>query len=123
MINVHEVDASGLKGNIVARVNRNDNLDFWDGSDMNCGAPFSHKGLTKLRKSGDYVLIHMSQWQGARDWAEIITPNRAVDEILFSGNTELLDKYPDLQEIAKNLDYPRIIEVDQEMEETDNEKS
>ena len=107
MINVHEVDASGLKVDIVARVNPNDNLDFWDGGDMNCGAPFSHKGLTKLRKSGDYVLIHMSQWQGAKDWAEIITPNRAVDEILFSGNTKLLNKYPDLQEIAKNLDQER----------------
>jgi len=116
MINVHEkVDASGWKGNIVARVNRNDNLDFWDGNDMTCGSTGEHKGLTKLKKSGDYVLIHMSQWQGARDWAEIITPNRAVDEILFSGNTKLLDKYPDLKEIAENLD--------QEMEETNHEKS
>ena len=31
-------------------------------------------------------------WQGERDWAEIITPEQALQEILKSGNMELLEE-------------------------------
>jgi hypothetical protein len=56
-----------------------------------CGETGRHKGLTKLR-DGRYVLIHGTQWQGERHWAEIISPEQALQEILKSGNVELLEK-------------------------------
>ena len=60
-------------GNIIARVNYNSDLDYWDGRNWTCGSTGHHKGLTKLKKSGQYVLIHGTQWQGERDSAEIIS--------------------------------------------------
>jgi hypothetical protein len=91
---------------IVARVKYNDNLDFWDGNNFTCGSTGNHKGLTKLRKTGDYVLIHGTQWQGHRDWAEIITPNEALQEILSSRNEELLEqsKFKGLKDLLDELD-------------------
>ncbi len=83
-------------GEIIAKVSYNDNLDYWDGNNNTCGSTGRHKGLTKL-KSGKYVLIHGTQWQGERDSAEVITPKRAVSEILESGNEKLFEEYPDLQ--------------------------
>lgn len=89
---------------VVARVNYNNNLDFWNGNNWTCGSTGRHKGLTKLKKSGEYVLIHGTQWQGEQDSAEVITPSQAYQEILKSGNTELLDKYPDLKEFENTID-------------------
>lgn len=58
--------------------------------------------MTKL-KDGRYVLIHGTQWQGERDWAEIISPEQAVQEILKSGNVDLLNtkKFKELNELHK----------------------
>ena len=85
---------------VVARVRYNQNLDFWDGRNFTCGSTGRHKGLTKL-KDGRYVLIHGTQWQGEKDWAEIISPEQALQEILKSGNTELLEtkKFRELKEL------------------------
>lgn len=90
---------------VIARVNYNDNLDFWDGRNYTCGSTGRHKGLTKL-KDGRYVLIHGTQWQGERDYAEIITTEEALQEILRSGNTGLLEskKFLDLQETYAKLE-------------------
>lgn len=82
-VNVYE----GSK--VIARVRYNNNLDYWDGRNWTNGGVGYHKGLTKLR-DGRYVLIHGTQWQGEKDWAEIISPEQALQEILKSGNTELL---------------------------------
>lgn len=75
---------------VIARVRYNQDLDYWDGRNWQNGGMGRHKGITKL-KDGRYVLIHGTDWQGERDWAEIITPEQALQEILKSGNIELLD--------------------------------
>lgn len=74
---------------VIARVRYNQNLDYWDGRNWSNGGTGRHKGLTKL-KDGRYVLIHGTDWQGEKDWAEVISPEQALQEILKSGNMELL---------------------------------
>ena len=87
---------------IVARVRYNQNLDYWNGRNWTNGGVGLHKGLTKLR-NGRFVLIHGSQWQGEKGWAEIISPEQALHEILASGNTELLNKkkFAELKKLYK----------------------
>ena len=89
-------------GDVVAQVEYNSNLDFWDGSNWTCGSPGRHKGITKL-KDGRYVLIHGTQWQGERDYAEVISSEQALQEILRSGNDELLneEKFADLKQLME----------------------
>ena len=84
---------------IVATVSYNDNLDYWDGNNNTNGGVGLHKGLTRLKKSGKYVLIHGTQWQGSRHYAEIVTKQQAVREIIASGNNELFERYPELNEV------------------------
>lgn len=91
-------------GQIVALVEYNDNLDFWDGHNMTCGQTGKHKGITRLKKSGKYVLIHGSQYQGERSYAEIITDREAYEEIVNSENRKLFEKFPDLLKINESLD-------------------
>lgn len=88
------------EGDVVAEVEYNSNLDYWDGNNHTCGSTGRHKGLTQL-ETGEYVLIHGSQWQGERDSAEIISPDQAVKEIVRSGNIELFESFPDLAELRK----------------------
>ncbi|OPX71333.1 MAG: hypothetical protein A4E36_00099 [Methanoregulaceae archaeon PtaB.Bin009] len=89
-------------GEVVAEVEYNSNLDFWDGRNHTCGSTGHHKGLTRL-ESGEYVLIHGTQWQGERDTAEIINPEQAVKEIVASGNHDLFEEFPELAEIRKTV--------------------
>jgi L-cysteine desulfidase len=97
MINVYE------DGRIIARVNYNSNLDYWDGHNWTCGGVGYHKGITKL-KSGKYVLIYGTQWEGERDYAEVISKEEALQEILRSGNESLLDKFDDLKKLYESMD-------------------
>jgi hypothetical protein len=97
-VNVYE------DGRVIARVEYNSNLDFWDGSNWTCGSIGRHLGLTRLRKSGQYVLIHGTDFQGEQDRAEIVTDEEAYQAIISSGNTELLDKFPDLRRFEEDLD-------------------
>jgi len=97
-VNVYE------DGKVIARVQYNDNLDFWDGSNWTCGSPGRHLGLTRLRKSGQYVLIHGTDFQGEQDRAEIVTDEEAYQAIVSSGNFELLEKFPDLRRFEEDLD-------------------
>ena len=99
-VNVYEENQYGLDGDVIARVRYNSCLDYWDGRNWTNGGVGRHKGLTKLR-DGRYVLIHGTQWQGEKDWAEIISPEQALQEILKSGNTELLDtkKFAELKKL------------------------
>jgi len=89
-------------GEVVGEVEYNANLDFWDGRNRTCGSTGRHKGLTQL-ESGEYVLIHGTQWQGERDYAETISPMQAVKEIISSGNHELFDRFPELAELRKTV--------------------
>lgn len=95
MIPVYDED-----GEVVGEVEYNADLDFWDGNNYTCGSPGRHKGLTRL-ESGEYVLIHGTQWQGERDHAEIISAEQAVKEIIASGDKELFDTFPELAELRK----------------------
>jgi hypothetical protein len=98
-VNVYDGDE------VVARVRYNACLDYWDGHNWTSGSTGRHKGLTKLR-DGRYVLIHGTQWQGERDWAEIITAEEALQEILKSGNADLLGmkKFKDLEALYEHLE-------------------
>ncbi len=97
-VNVYE------DGKVIARVQYNDNLDYWDGKNWTCGSMGRHLGLTRLRKSGKYVLIHGTDFLGEQDSAEIISDEEAYQQILTSGNIELLEKFPDLQRFEEDLD-------------------
>lgn len=86
-------------GEIVAMVEYNNNLDFWDGSNWTSGPTGRHKGLTQL-ENGEYVLIFGTNWQGEKDEAILIDKNRAVNEIMRSRDMELFQQFPDLIPIA-----------------------
>lgn len=90
------------EGEIIAEVKYNSNLDYWDGRNYTSGSTGRHKGLARLT-DGRYVLIYGTQWQGERHRCEIITPEQALQEILRSGNTDLLQDFPDLQELKENI--------------------
>jgi hypothetical protein len=89
---------------LIAYVESNSNLDFWDGHNMTCGSTGLHKGLTRLKKSKEFVLIHGTQWQGQRTYAEVISPQEAYQEIAQSRNYDLLDKWPELKKLDAELD-------------------
>ena len=78
-------------GGIIARVEFNTNLDYWDGSNWTCGSTGRHLWLTKL-KDGRYVLIHGTEWQGEENTAEVVSAEDALQAVLSSGNDELLDQ-------------------------------
>ena len=107
-VNVYE------NGDVIARVRYNSCLDYWDGRNWTNGGVGRHKGLTKLR-DGRYVLLHGTNWQGEKDWEEIIPPEQALQEILKSGNTELLEtkKFYELKQLYQKLE----LEDDDDLEE------
>jgi len=83
-------------GETVARVERNSNLDVWDGRNMTCGSPGRHLGITRLRKEIEgitFVLIHGTQWQGERDYAELVSDEVAKQAILDAEKDDLLQKW------------------------------
>lgn len=75
---------------IVAHVEYNSNLDYWDGRNNTCGSTGRHLGLTVL-KDGRFVLIHGTQWQGERDHAEVVSADEALQAVLRTGSSELLE--------------------------------
>ena len=109
-VNVYE--GPEYRERVIARVRYNNLLDYWDGSNWTNGGMGMHKGITKL-KDGRYVIIIGSQWQGARDYGYIVSPEEALQEILQSGNTELLElkKFKELKQVyEKDL-------IDEDIEE------
>jgi len=105
MVNVYDEN-----GRVIAMVKANNNLDWWDGSNWTCGSTGRHKGLTRLA-DGRYVLIHTTQWQGERDWAEIVTPEQALQEILEADAVELLEE-PKFAELKKLWEESKIKEME-----------
>ena len=87
----YRVTVRNSNDEIVARVHYNDCLDYWDGHNNTSGSPGRHIGITRLA-DGQYVLIHGTQWQGEHDTAEIVTENEALQEILRTGNGDMLNK-------------------------------
>lgn len=95
---------------VIAMVEANNNLDWWDGSNWTCGSTGRHKGLTRL-SDGRYVLIHTTQWQGERDYAEIISEKQALQEILEADAVELLEE-PKFAELKKLWEESKIKEME-----------
>lgn len=91
MVNVYE------NGEIIADVDYNSNLDVWNGQNWQSGGTGKHRGLTRL-EDGRFVLIYGSDWQGVEDYAEVITSEEALQEILKSRDLDMLDEF-DLREM------------------------
>ena len=108
-VNVYDDD-----GSVVARVEYNEKLDFWDGRNWTNGSTGHHTGITKL-KDGSFVLIHGSQWESERSSAEVVTPETALDAILRSGNTEILEE-------KKFTELKMLMETSMLKEEPDEEE-
>lgn len=91
--------------NVISRVRYNQNLDYWNGRNWQNGGTGRHKGLTKLKNS-KYVLIYGTDWQGEKDYAVIIDSKTAMQEILKSGNYELLKtkKFKELKILYDELE-------------------
>ena len=103
----NKVNVFDDEGKVVARVEYNSDLDYWDGNNWTCGSTGRHLGITKLKKLDKYVLIHGTQWQGERDTAEVVTDEEALQAILRCDKEELLEnpKYARLKNIfQKSLD-------------------
>jgi hypothetical protein len=90
--------------NVIARVNFNNKLDFWDGHNWSSGSVGRHLGITRL-KDGRIVFIHGSDWQGSRDVGRIVSKSEALNAILSSHNEEILDdpKFRDLYGMYKRI--------------------
>lgn len=88
--------------NVVARVQYNAALDYWDGRNWTNGGVGRHLGITKL-KDGRYVLIYGTQWQGEKNYGMIVSPEEALNEIVKSHNTELLElkRFKNLKTLAE----------------------
>lgn len=101
---VNVYDNEYCEGGVIARVRYNATLDYWDGRNWTNGGTGMHKGLTKL-KDGRYVFIIGSQWTGSKDYGYVVDAEEVLDEILKSGNTELLDtkKYAELKGMYNEL--------------------
>ena len=113
LVNVYENEYAEFGENrIISRVKYNSILDYWDGHNWTNGGTGRHKGLTKL-KDGRYVLIEGTQWQGQRNFAFVISKERALQEILESGKTELLARTK-WEELKQLLDETMIEEDDEE---------
>lgn len=77
------------KGELIATVKYNNNLDVWNGSKYQNGGTGRHLGITKL-ENGTYVLIHGSDWQSELDYAEVITPKKAY-ELIMKYDSDMLE--------------------------------
>jgi len=111
-INVYE--GPEYRERVVARVRYNNLLDYWDGRNWQNGGTGMHKGITKL-KDGRYVIIIGSQWQGARDYGYIVSPEEALQEILKAQRLELLDTKK-FAELKKLYEEKYLLEDDEDLE-------
>ena len=84
----------------IARVAYNDKLDFWDGRNWTCGSTGRHLGYTRL-KSGKFVLIHGTQWQGEHAHAEVVSAAELVQAAARCNNLDTL--YADYPELKGSL--------------------
>lgn len=108
---------------VIAIVNYNNKLDYWDGNNWYNGGVGHHLGITKLR-DGRIVLIHGSDWQGTRDVGIVVSKVKALNSILLSGNEEILDdpKFSDLKDMYHRIEKADIPEVKHIIEESKKEK-
>ena len=100
-VNVYE---SEFCNDIVARVKYNEKLDDWNGRNWGNRGLGMNKGITKL-KDGRFVIIIGSQMQDSKDYAYIVSKEEALEEVLKSGNLELLEdkKFAELKTLYEKL--------------------
>lgn len=72
----------------IGRVKYTDNLDYWDGRNMTCGSTGRHLGVGKLR-DGRFFLCHGTQWQGERDYAEVVSEKEAKQAVMNANDDRL----------------------------------
>jgi hypothetical protein len=103
-MNEYRIPVYNDSGDIVGTVRYNANLDYWDGHTWSNGGICNHKGISRL-KNGEYVIITGSDFEGERDKAKVTTPENALQEILKSGNGDLLKtkKFKDLGKIYEAM--------------------
>ena len=89
---VYRVPVYDEEGKVVARVKYNDYLDVWDGQNFSAGSTGRHLGITKL-KTGAFVLIYGTQWEGEKACANIVSKETAFQAALNSGNEGIIEKY------------------------------
>ena len=87
---------------IIANVDYNNNLDYWTGQNWQNGGTGKHRGLTQL-EDGRLVIIYGSDWQGTKDYGEIISKEKAIQEIVDSENEELLKEFNLTEEYEKTM--------------------
>ena len=89
---------------VVGHVTPNTKLDTWDGNNYTSGSTGCHIGYTRLKKSGKFVLIHTTQWQGCKDYGVIISPEELV-RLAIENNClcELLEDYPELESVCEDI--------------------
>lgn len=94
-------------GEVIARVEYNSNLDFWDGRNMTSGSLGRHLGFTKLKKSGKYVLITGTNWEGEQPSAEIVTADELIQAAARTGHLD--DVYAAYPELKGALDEEEVM--------------
>lgn len=90
---------------VIARVEYNQKLDRWNGSNWQNGGVGLHRGITKLR-DGRYVLIYGTDHQGHRDYGVVVSKEEMAKEIIESENLDLLKskRFQDLASIVDALE-------------------
>jgi hypothetical protein len=104
-------------GEVVARVEYNSNLDFWDGRNWTSGSTGRHLGYTRL-KSGKFVLIHGTQWEGEKASAEVVTPSELVQAAARTGHLDdIYTAYPELKGTLEEeeIDAPEPEQIEAEV--------
>ena len=79
-------------GTVKGMVEYTSNLDHWDGHNYTSGSTGHHIGVSKT-KSGEFYVCHGTQWQGERDYAEIITEEQAKELCLHHKPAQYLNLF------------------------------
>jgi hypothetical protein len=111
MINVYDNHPDNTEGffygEIIARVNPNTKLDYWDGNNYTNNGTGLHKGITKLRKPHDpkrpYVIIITSQWEGDKDYGYCVDKSEAAREIVTAGHGRCGWVWPEIKDAIRIL--------------------
>lgn len=87
--------------NVIGFVEYNDNLDVWNGRNYQNGGTGHHLGITKI-SDGRFVLIYGTDWQGGKDYAEVVSDEKAFHEIMEADRYDLLeeDKFKELKKFC-----------------------
>ena len=107
-VNVYNSSKKGIPlkdQGVLARVKFNSILDIPDQHTSH------HIGITRLRRTGQYVLIHDT---GSEQYAIVVDPETALDAVVQSDHLELLEesKFSILKKIAiiKGILQPEILD-------------